>query len=145
MNALETGLVDILSYWNWPSDFPEDCPPEQASPANGTYYRIVKNDPPEPDDFVSLYRQNRRRAENIVKAGMRSQCEIMGLSVYADIDDAIQCALRYPRIGDRIASLSLAPESGKVLHTGGAFKSHSTWWKVEEFDATIEGRIVFSL
>ena len=137
--------MDILNRWNWPSDFPEDCPPEQAFPTDGTYYRIVKNDPPESDDFVSVYRHNQRRAENIVKAGIRSECETMGLSVYTDRDDAIRCALRYPRIGDKIASLSLAPESGKVLRTGGVFKSHSTWWKVESFDATIEARVMFSL
>ena len=137
--------MDILNHWNWPSDFPEDCPPQQASPTDGTYYRIVKNGPPEPNDFVSVYHQDRRRAENAVKAGIRSQCETMGLSVYTDREDAIQCALRYPRIGDKIADLSLTPESGKVLGTGGVFRSHSTWWKVEDFDATVEARVVFSL
>ena len=33
--------------WNWPADFPDDCPPEDAVPAGGVYYRIVKNDPPQ--------------------------------------------------------------------------------------------------
>ena len=101
----------------------------------------MKNDPPESDDFVSVYRQNRARAENIVKAGIRSRCETMGLSVYTDREDAIQCALRYPKIGDRIASLALTPEFGKVLHTGGVFKSHNTWWAVENFDAASEARV----
>lgn len=39
----------------WPADFPENCPPEEAYPTNGVYYRVVKTDPPELGDFVSLY------------------------------------------------------------------------------------------
>ena len=55
--------------WIWPTDFPTDCPPGDARPTNGTYYHIVKSDPPGPRDFVSQYHKNRRLAENNVNRG----------------------------------------------------------------------------
>ena len=121
--------------WNWPSDFPEDCPPNDALPADGVYYRIVRNMPLDASDFVSVYEQNRRRAESVARRGQRSLCETMGLSVYANRDDAIQTALRY-NIGDKIASVLLTADAGLTLYTGDGFNSHHTWWKATGFDAT---------
>lgn len=122
--------------WNWPPDFPEDCPPEQATPASGTYYRIVRNDPPESSDFVSVYHLNRRRAEIAIKRGERTQCETMGLSVYANRNDAAANARRFKNIGDKIARITLRAESGKTLKTDGGYPSHYTWWKEESFEAS---------
>ena len=131
--------------WNWPPDFPDDCPPEQAYPANGTYYRIVKNDPPKSGDFVSVYYLNRGRAMTEIGRGRKTECETMGLSVYTDRDDAANCALQYPKIGDRIASVALTSVSGKVLYTGGRFPTHHTWWKDSDFDPTDVAQVVASL
>jgi len=126
--------VKVLVSWNWHPDFPEDCPPEQSSAANGTYYRIVKNVPPDASDFISAYHQNQKRAIRELKSGRRTHCEVQGLSVYADKMDAIECALQYPKIGDKIAGLLLAPQSGKILHTSGGFESHNTWWKERDYN-----------
>ena len=134
-----------MTSWNWPADFPDDCPPEQASPADGTYYRIVKNAPPDSEDFVSLYDSDQNRAMSIVRQGTRTECETMGLSVYTDRDDAVNCALQYPKIGDRVASVALTPVSGKVLYTGGRFPTHHTWWKPVDFDPTGVAQVVASL
>ena len=122
--------------WNWPADFPEDCPPEQAAPADGTYYRIVRNDPPDASDFVSVYHLNRRRAERAIRRGERTQCETVGLSVYADRNDAVECAISFKGIGDKIARVDLSPEAGKMLKTDGGYPSHYTWWKERSFEAT---------
>ena len=120
----------------WPADFPEDCPPEEAAPANGVYYYIVKNDPPEAGDFVSLYHRDRDLAERRARRGA-SLCQTMGLSIYTDAYDAVKCARDYPKIGDKIARLTLGPDTGKVQHTPSAsFASHHTWWLVEGCDPT---------
>ena len=128
------GLVNPLLPYNWPEDFPEDCPPEHAPPADGAYYRIVGNDPPAPSDFVSMYHLNRNRAEREISRGRRTQCETMGLSVHAERMHAIECAQQYPKLGGKIARLFLTPASGKAIQTGGGLGSHNTWWKARGFD-----------
>ena len=63
--------------WNWPPDFPEDCPPEDAVPADGVYYRIVNNDPPQSSDFVSVYHLRRERAMREVRRMRRTLCDTL--------------------------------------------------------------------
>ena len=120
--------------WIWPLEFPEDCPPEQAPPAFGTCYRIVKNNPPEWSDFISVYHKNPTRAEKEISYGRRSRCETMGLSVFTNKSHAVECAQQYPKIGDKIATLTLTLASGEIIQTGSAFDSHNTWWKAENYD-----------
>lgn len=125
----------MVSY-NWPADFPLDCPPGAALPADGVFYRIVNNDPTGLGDFVSQYRQNRRLADRNIRQGNATQCETMGLSVFANKSDAVARARRYPGIGDRIARLTLAPYSGKIQPTPRDGDSHHTWWLLEGYNPT---------
>ena len=119
-----------MTLWNWPTDFPQDCPPYESGPADGSYYRIVKSDPPKPGDFVSVYYLSRGRAEKEVSDGKISLCEIMGLSTFTDEDHARACARQFPQLGSKIAKLSLGKEAGKVLPTPrDIWTSHHTWWQ----------------
>ena len=136
------GLVNPLLPFNWPEDFPKDCPPEHAPHADGTYYRIVRNDPPEQSDFVSIYNLNRKRAEVEIGRGRRTQCETMGLSVYSELIHAIECAKQYPKLGDKIARLCLTPASGKAVQTGRGLDSHNTWWKALGFDPLESAQVI---
>ena len=120
--------------WNWPADFPDNCPPEEAAPADGIYYRIVKDDPPRLEDFVSLYHRDNARAMRVIEERKNTECETKGLSVYADADDAVSVARLFPKIGDKIASVALTPASGKILQTGS--RSHHTWWIANNFNPT---------
>ena len=138
-------MVNSLVSYTWPADFPEDCPPEQALPADGTYYRIVKTDPPESSDFVSMYHQDRNRAEDAIRRGRRTLCETMGLSFFADIGQAVQCAGRYRRMGKKIETVTLTPNAGKALETPSEFPSHHTWWREERFDPTRYAQVVHRL
>ncbi len=126
----------------WPADFPENCPPEESSPANGVYYYIVTNDPPEPSDFVPLYRRNQRLAESRIRQGITTQCQTMGLSILGDISDAIQRANRFRGIGNLIARLVLTSDAGQILHTPRDDDSHHTWWVPEEYDPAITVTVV---
>ena len=131
--------------YRWPADFPPDCPPEEALPADGVFYRIVKTDPPGSDDFLSQYQQNRRLSDSNIRRGRATQCETMGLSVFADESDAAERIRRYPRIGRRLARLTLGPASGKILPTPRDDNSHHTWWLPDGYDATGIATVVINL
>ena len=131
-----------MTTWTWPADFPADCPPVSAVPADGSYYRIVKTDPPQHEDFVSLFHLNRRRANAIIRRGAGTQCETMGLSVFAEANDAVEWARRLPQIGSYIARLTLSPCSGKMLSTPREGNSHHTWWYIEGFNPLAASEIV---
>ena len=123
--------VDPIS---WPLEFPDDCPPEDAETSDGVFYRIVKSDPPDTQDFVSVFHLNPGRAKKEIEEQRRTECETRGLSVYAEEKDAIDCALQYPKIGNKIARLTLTPVAGVVLHTEGFYESHNTWWNNEKLN-----------
>lgn len=129
----------------WPTDYPENCPPEEASPANGIYYYIVKSDPPQAGDFVSLYHRNRELALRRVRNGIVTQCQTMGLSIFTDQSDAVARARQYAGIGDKIAELALGPDAGTILPTPRGRDSHHTWWKAEDYEPTAFAAIVLNL
>ncbi|MCY4415361.1 MAG: hypothetical protein OXE87_03505 [Chloroflexi bacterium] len=129
----------------WPPDFPEDCPPEEASPANGIYYYIVKNDPPQWTDFTALYRRNRRLAEARIRQGITTACQTMGLSVLADINDALDRANQFRSIGNIVARLMLTPDAGRILYTPRDNDSHHTWWVPEGYNPGDTATIVLEL
>ena len=129
--------------WIWPTHFPADCPPVDAQPTNGTYYRIVKSDPPDLNDLVSQFLRNQGLAQNNVKQGKATLCETMGLSTFTDINDAVNCFCQIPKLGDKIARLTLGQAAGKVKATPRNFwESHHTWWKNQVFTPTGHVEIV---
>ena len=129
----------------WPEDFPEDCPPEEADLANGVFYYIVKANPPRSSDFIPLYHRNRGLAMRRVRNGIVTECQTMGLSIFADQSDALARARQYPEIGDRIAQLALGPDAGKILSTPRDGDSHHTWWKAEGYDPAAVATVVLDL
>ena len=131
--------------WKWPPEFPKDCPPTGANAANGTYYRIVRSNPPHTRDFIPMYYENRSRAEKMAKDGKGTLCETMGLSVYSNIEHAVQCASQYPKNGSIIAAVQTVPECGKILQNPRMFDSHNTWWVVQGFDPTTISEVVHQL
>ena len=134
-----------MSNWNWPDDFPAGCPPLNSVAANGTFYRIVKSDPPTREDFVSTYVGNQTRAERLIAQGKNNHCELLGLSVYGEMGDAIQGAIRYPEVGNFIAAIDASPESGKSMPTPRGVNSHHTWWVTRDFDPTTISQVVHEL
>ena len=138
-------MLPLPQRWNWPADFPPDCPPAAAAPADGVYYRIVKTDPPGPDDFLPLYHLNWKLADFRVSRGTVSWCETMGLSIFTDADQAVSWARRVSSLGDLIARLTLEPASGKILPTPRNGNSHHTWWLPDGYDGTRIATVVIDL
>lgn len=134
-----------LSFWSiWPRDFPTDCPPEEAARAEGVYYRLAKNNPPEQSDFESLYSTNHARAERIAREG-GNKCQTMGLSVYTKFDHAVHRAKAPGKIGRNIVRLVLTRGPARVAPTGGGFDSHHTLWVPEGFDLTQYSQVIHTV
>jgi len=55
------------SQLQWPDDFPEQCPPPNATPCSGTYYRFVSNPIDVEKDFVSEFSRSKRLRERLIE------------------------------------------------------------------------------
>ena len=124
--------------WKWPPDFPDDCPPEDAFASGETFYRITKDDPPSLRDFVSQYERDAGLARRTILKGRGTLCDTLGISVFANRDDAVKRAkeVRKFQLGNKIARVTLTPSSGKIRPKPWNGDSHHTWWPVKDFDPT---------
>ncbi|MET9203350.1 hypothetical protein [Gordonia sp. NPDC003585] len=116
----------------WPEHFPDSCPPADASPAEGFFYRIVDAAPPQDDDFLSnlrLFQLGKRfkRGKN-----WTDDCQAAGLSVLADRDEAINLRDSCGPMRRKAIAHGDTTGIGLMKHTPGrAGASHHTWWLPE--------------
>lgn len=113
------------NFVQWPDYFPADCPSQDARPATGEVYRLVKKNPPESEDFIPL-------REKKPTAGFgEKECQACGLSVLRDVEDALQMRKRARGMAKRlVAKGRLSPCFGKIKHTPSSRdgSSHHRWW-----------------
>lgn len=102
----------------FPSDWPESCPPGDAVDADGEVFRIVSRVPLAAEDFLTSFENG--------AFPHRPPCLRCGLSVHQILSDAIHTRTKYPKLGSRIARATLAKDFGKMKPTGAG--SHITWW-----------------
>lgn len=107
----------------WFDDFPEQCPPDDARNDTLQVFRLVSNNPPASDDFLSNIRESPHR-----KFPDEILCNAHGVSVYRTYEDILNTRKRFPKpLGHKkIALGTITPIDGFVKETGGA--SHITWW-----------------
>jgi len=102
--------------------FPDACPLAGAEPAAGIVYRITKNNPPNPSDFLSVHESGR-----ILRgANADAICMSHGLSVFREISHAQHKRNLFPKLGQFVAWTELSPTSGVAKATGEP--THTTWW-----------------
>ena len=110
----------------WPHFYPKNCPPPEAEPASGKVYRLVRNNPPQAEDFRTLFEENPKRFKN------RADVRNCGLSVHTELQDSEQLkkAMRMvPRFkNNQIAEGELNPTLGLIKHTPSEYESHHSWW-----------------
>ena len=111
---------------NFPLDWPANCPPLDAEPADGEVYRIVRNNPMQTIDAAT-----HRETGRLPKATACLRC---GLSVFSELRDVLHQRELFPKLGDFIAIANLAKKDGKMKLTQGRFPSHLTWWPYLEVD-----------
>lgn len=110
-----TGKGNVMTF---PDSWPANCPPHDAEDADGEVYRIVKNDPPHNDDYVTALEADKLRN--------RPACLRCGLSVFRAYEDAVHQQRLFPKLGDMIAKGVLNTGCGKTKQTGNP--THTTWW-----------------
>lgn len=111
---------------------PHDCPPPNAKPANGDFYRLIKSqhDFPCAEDFRSWREHNEGKEP---PHGI-TECQVCGLSVLQSLDDVRRLQKKVPGFRkDVVARGNLIPDLGLVKHTPTAKEnSHHTWWLCRE-------------
>ncbi len=110
----------------FPKSWPPDCPSADTPATSGDVYRIAKGDPITPEDM-----QSHHETGKLPKADSCLRC---GLSVFRQVDDALNQQRLLPKLGKRIAKASLSPTDGKACFTKGQQPTHTTWWPYEGID-----------
>jgi hypothetical protein len=116
---------------NWYEQLPELCPPVDAVPCEGTYYRIAKGNPASNGDFFS----QRKLQPNKVFTGLGvDECVARSISLFSDINDAIR-RLKLPKFRNgQIAAVTLEPKDGVMKKTFS--DSHYSWWRSTNFEVS---------
>lgn len=105
----------------FPTDWPENCPPQDAEDAHGNVYRVVKLDPVGADDFRTQHETGR-----MPNAPACLRC---GLSVFQDLESAQHQHDLFPKLGGFIAKGRLESKHGKIKRTPTSrAPRHTTWW-----------------
>jgi hypothetical protein len=113
----------------FPNTFPNGCPPDQAAECNGTYFHVLKENPPGESDLKSFHEKNRK-----LNSQLSCPCMPYGLSVFSDREDAVFMQGAMPKLGNFVGELRLNPPDGKVIPTPGQRPSHNTWWPSVDCD-----------
>ena len=116
---------------NWYEQLPELCPPVDAVPCEGTYYRIAKGNTASNGDFFS----QRKLQPNKVFTGLGvDECVARSISLFSDINDAIR-RLKLPKFRNaQIAAVTLEPKDGVMKKTFS--DSHYSWWRSTNFEVS---------
>lgn len=115
----------------WYEDLPPLCPPADAVPAKGRFYRIAKGNPVENSDFFS----QRKLQPNKVFRGLGvDECIARAISLFADKSDADR-RLKLPKFRDaNVAEVELEPKDGLMKQTFSM--SHYSWWRSMDFNVS---------
>lgn len=127
----------------WPSHFPEQCPPRAACPAYGAVFRVTKSRQGSPltrKDFESY----REAQPNRVWPADYSECSLCALSVMRTVEDARKLRERlagtipaHSRRVMRIVRGELCSDFGLFQHTpdeATGCASHHDWWVPDGLD-----------
>lgn len=112
-------------------EFPEDCPPPEASEIGEPIivYRLSDGVPARARDFKSLWQ---RRPGDQDLMGVR-ECQAKGLSVFTDLADARGALIE--KGSGYVVELELSAGMGALQETPSrSRRSHCTWWPEHGID-----------
>jgi hypothetical protein len=126
--------VSTVKDYVWPADLPEGCPPEDAVPAQGSFYRFVNSATVKAKDFVrAIDRPNANYPPE-------EQCEASAISLFADPADVSLAKKLVPAFkSKKVAQGDLQPHMGVIKNTpmtlpdGTLFESHHDWWVAADY------------
>ena len=123
--------------------FPRECPPDDATPIAGRYYRLAVRGlavGSSTDDRCWLRPYETRNGELV---GQVDNPEAHGLSLFASRDDLDHARDLNPRVAQKpVAEVTIGASDGVLKHTP-TFEStsHHDWW-TEPFDLIPEPVII---
>lgn len=110
----------------FPTDWPVGCPSADTHDVEGDVFRIVKNNPVSETDMLTHHETG--------KLPRADPCMRCGLSLFRDLDDALNQLRLLPKLGKKIAKAKLEAIHGKACLTKGQQPTHTTWWPYESVD-----------
>lgn len=110
--------------FEWPSYYPDTCPPSNAEAASGQVYRLVDEGGPADEDFVC------HKLIYPYKDWEDKECQACGLSVHPSLESSDRLKRRIPALRNKRAAVaSLQAKHGLLMRTpSSADKAHHTWW-----------------
>lgn len=113
-----------MQEYRYGTDYPEQCPPENAESANHMLYRachtyIEVNNSLNIENFTPVYETTGR------KFPPNKECQAKALSFFDDAESLENKIIDFPNIGNRIIHVKLNSDCGVVLKTG---KNHYSVW-----------------
>lgn len=112
--------------YTWPDDFIAGVPPEEAIPAQGKVYRLVKAIPPKEDDFL----QHNVEKPNYFYPDERTKKQGYGVSLWNTLHKVKRAGKNYPAPGQLgnwlIASGELVADLGVIYKSRNG---HISLWK----------------
>lgn len=115
-----------ITDYSWSSDIPKRCPPNDAHPAQGVFYRAVKCVPPTEMDFL-------RWIDEPHNLGKKKNCDAFSISLFSSVE-ALKKSLfdRFPNrwskeSGCGVVEVVLGTDVG-VMQQGRADPSHYNLW-----------------
>ena len=108
--------------YNWPKDYPKNCP-DDLKENPGKYYRCIKNNRAIINDFYSPYQLGKPRIHS------SNICENRSISIFSNIDDAINVIHQYPNFSKKfVVELNLRGNHGVIHRSPNNDNSHHDWW-----------------
>jgi hypothetical protein len=110
----------------WPTHFPDCCPPSDAEARKIIVYRFLDDKESSPTDFLTV-RQKRLDRCFLEK---EVECRACALSVLANREEVVRLQRRVPRWRKPVAEGLLTDGHGLIKHTPSfnVGKSHHSWW-----------------
>lgn len=105
----------------FPTDYPEDCPPDPWETLPGTYYRLVETvEGCNPGDFLSSNDRDIYPED--------PECYRRCVSIYSSLSDVKRVRKAFKKLPRHIAQLDLRGDHGVLRSTPDEFDSHHDWW-----------------
>ena len=116
---------------DWFEELPPLCPPSDAIPCNGRFYRIAKGNPVDNGDFFS---QRKLQPNKIFTGKGIDECIARAISLFSDATDASR-RLKLPKFRNaNVAEVVLQPKDGVMKKTFS--DSHYSWWRSKNFEVS---------
>lgn len=121
----------------WPKFFPKSCPPADATPGGGPYFRLVVADPPSASDFKPWCVENGR-------LDPKKPCVSCAVSVFDDLNDVRRMQARVPgQRGKSVARGEVHADLGVSKATPTrSHHSHRSWWVPQDVDPSAAFKVV---